>query len=34
MAQLTVEHHIAKRTAAKLLREAELTVRPRGGQRR
>ncbi|WP_280483623.1 helix-turn-helix domain-containing protein [Nocardia farcinica] len=32
MAQLKVEHHMAKRTVAKVLREAGVTIRPRGGQ--
>ncbi|WP_425302551.1 helix-turn-helix domain-containing protein [Nocardia farcinica] len=34
MAQLKAEHHMAKRTVAKVLREAGVTVRPKGGQRR
>ncbi|MGV9679339.1 helix-turn-helix domain-containing protein [Nocardia sp. NPDC003482] len=34
MAQLKVEHHMAKRTVAKVLREAGVTIRPRGGQRK
>ncbi len=34
MAQLKVEHHVAKRTVAKVLREAGVAIRPRGGQRR
>ncbi|MGV9662779.1 helix-turn-helix domain-containing protein [Nocardia niigatensis] len=32
MVQLKVEHHMAKRTVAKVLREAGVVVRPRGGQ--
>ncbi|MEU7214368.1 hypothetical protein [Nocardia iowensis] len=32
--QLKVEHHMAKRTVAKALRGAAVTIRPRGGQRR
>ncbi len=34
MAQLKVEHHMAKRTVAKVLREAGVVIRSRGGQRR
>ncbi|WP_373863804.1 helix-turn-helix domain-containing protein [Nocardia pseudobrasiliensis] len=34
IAQLRVEHHMAKRTVAKALREAGVTIRPRGGQYR
>ncbi|WP_371852325.1 helix-turn-helix domain-containing protein [Nocardia arizonensis] len=34
MAQLKREHHMAKRTVAKVLREAGVTIRPRGGQYR
>lgn len=34
MAQLKGEHHMAKRTVAKVLREAGVTIRPRGGQYR
>lgn len=34
MAQLKIEHHMAKRTVAKVLREGGVTTRPRGGQRR
>ncbi|NQE91012.1 helix-turn-helix domain-containing protein [Nocardia terpenica] len=34
MAQLKMEHHMAKRTVAKVLREAGVVVRPRGGQHR
>lgn len=34
MAQLKVEHRMAKRTVAKVLREAGAAIRPRGGQRR
>lgn len=33
MSQLKVEHHMAKRTVAKVLREAGVTIRPRGGRR-
>lgn len=32
MAQLKVEHRMAKRTVAKVLREAGVTIRPRGGR--
>ncbi|MGV9834316.1 helix-turn-helix domain-containing protein [Nocardia niigatensis] len=32
MAQLKAEHHMAKRTVAKVLREAGVAIRPRGGQ--
>lgn len=31
MAQLKVEHHMAKRTVARVLREAGVLIRPRGG---
>jgi hypothetical protein len=34
MAQLKVEHHMAKRTVAKVLRDAGVAIRPRGGQPR
>ncbi|MGY2034453.1 helix-turn-helix domain-containing protein [Nocardia gipuzkoensis] len=34
MAQLKVEHRMAKRTVAKVLREAGVMIRPRGGQYR
>ncbi|WP_425298301.1 helix-turn-helix domain-containing protein [Nocardia abscessus] len=34
MAQLKVEHHMAKRTVAKVLKDAGVTIRPRGGQQR
>ncbi|MBF6185086.1 hypothetical protein IU433_26440 [Nocardia puris] len=34
MAQLKVEHHMAKRTVAKVLREAGVTIRPSGGQQK
>ncbi|MEV6135177.1 hypothetical protein AB0L63_03740 [Nocardia sp. NPDC051990] len=33
MAQLKAEHHMAKRTVAKLLRENGVAIRPHGGQR-
>ncbi|MEU4706767.1 hypothetical protein AB0G00_10055 [Nocardia salmonicida] len=33
MAQLKIEHHMAKRTVAKVLREAGVVIRPRGGRR-
>ncbi|MBF6276361.1 MULTISPECIES: hypothetical protein [Nocardia] len=33
LVQLRTEHHMAKRTVTKLLREAGVTIRPRGGQR-
>ncbi|MFI6168958.1 helix-turn-helix domain-containing protein [Nocardia sp. NPDC051052] len=33
MVQLKVEHHMAKRTVARVLGEAGVTIRPRGGQR-
>lgn len=32
MARLKMEHHMAKRTVAKVLREAGVTIRPRGGR--
>lgn len=32
MTQLKVEHHMAKRTVAKALREAGVAIRPSGGQ--
>jgi hypothetical protein len=32
MARLKAEHHMAKRTVAKVLRAAGVTIRPRGGQ--
>lgn len=34
MVQLKAEHHMAKRTVAKVLREAGVTIRPRGGHPR
>ncbi|MFF4024405.1 helix-turn-helix domain-containing protein [Nocardia elegans] len=34
LVQLRVEHHMAKRTVTTLLREAGVTIRPRGGRRR
>ncbi|MGQ4599132.1 helix-turn-helix domain-containing protein [Nocardia sp. R6R-6] len=34
MVQLKADHHIAKRTVARVLRGAGVTIRPRGGQRR
>ncbi|NQE67437.1 hypothetical protein NG2371_01889 [Nocardia gamkensis] len=34
MAQLKVEHHLAKRTVAEVLREAAVTIRPRAWQYR
>lgn len=34
MAQLKSEHHMAKRTVAKVLREAGVTIRRRGGHHR
>jgi hypothetical protein len=34
MVQLKAEHHMAKRTVAKVLPEADVAIRPRGGQRR
>ena len=34
MPQLMAEHHIAKRTVAKMLRDQGVEVRPRGGQTR
>lgn len=34
MAQLKAEHHMAKRTVAKVLRENGVMIRPIGGQRR
>ncbi|MFE3983099.1 helix-turn-helix domain-containing protein [Nocardia tengchongensis] len=33
MAQLKVEHQMAKRTVARVLQEARVTIRPRGGTR-
>jgi hypothetical protein len=32
MVQLKVEHHMAKRTVAKALREARVAIRPSGGR--
>ncbi|MGV9662776.1 hypothetical protein [Nocardia niigatensis] len=32
MAQLKVEHHMAKRTVARVLRDFGVTIRPSGGQ--
>ncbi|MGW0355830.1 helix-turn-helix domain-containing protein [Nocardia nova] len=34
LVQLRTEHRMAKRTVTKLLREAGVTIRPRGGQQR
>ncbi|WP_174190053.1 hypothetical protein [Nocardia barduliensis] len=34
MAQLKVEHQMAKRTVAKLLRDKGVTIRPPGGQQK
>ncbi|WP_019930551.1 helix-turn-helix domain-containing protein [Nocardia sp. BMG111209] len=34
MVQLKVEHRMAKRTVAKVLREAGVTIRPKGGRAR
>ncbi|WP_282777445.1 helix-turn-helix domain-containing protein [Nocardia sp. CC201C] len=33
MAQLKVEHHMAKRTVARVLRETGVAIRPRGGKK-
>ncbi|WP_405177829.1 hypothetical protein OG225_26755 [Nocardia sp. NBC_01377] len=33
MAELTVEHHMAKRSVAKILRQNNVMIRPRGGRR-
>ena len=32
MVAIMADHHMAKRTVAKVLREAEVSIRPRGGQ--